>query len=449
MGYNDGNISNSYTMGTVTIHNIGYAIGGFAGMNYGDISNSYSTDTVTTNGMVGGITPGAFLGESGGGLLLNDYWDTEILGLTIDRGHATGLTTAQMMTQASFNGWDFTNIWSIDEGHDYPKLRNAGLGGGDNTGGMIDPGPASTSGGGNSGGSGTNPGTGTGGSGTGDNSGGNTGGSGTNPGTGTGGTGSGTGSGTSGGTDSGNNESNWSRFWAWVSGASQTPQDTLDKSTSSTKSDPSSALDQKTTTKTKSATNKSTTTTPEIDHITFDGFGGLTYVSPTINISKLTGEEIDTLTNNFMSNIKNDIFSKGLTFMLAHGLPNLVQDAMDDTIQELLTLVPGVKALQDEMNLLDGLNKPIDVSHDLSNVIYNDHFNINSINTPQGPFPNADGTQSTYYVTVYPMQQTPPTYGVAIVEITEKKGFWPWDPPWIPTTMTISTGYEVREETFN
>lgn len=41
-----------------------------------------------------------------------------------DQGYlgGTGLTTAQMQNQASFGGWDFTNVWNIAPGT-YPYLR--------------------------------------------------------------------------------------------------------------------------------------------------------------------------------------------------------------------------------------------------------------------------------------------------------------------------------------
>jgi hypothetical protein len=28
-----------------------------------------------------------------------------------------------MKQQATFAGWDFTNIWTINEGNDYPRLK--------------------------------------------------------------------------------------------------------------------------------------------------------------------------------------------------------------------------------------------------------------------------------------------------------------------------------------
>jgi len=190
VGDNSGTISNSYSMGTVTGWNF---TGGFAGSNSGAISNSYSIGAVVSDmfgGSVGGFT-GLWYDTAA---TTNSYWDTQASGLTNGIGTTvgtsenpvilTGLTTAQMMAMLSFNGWDFTNTWSIDEGHDYPKLRHAGLSG--SSFAMTDPGPAASTGGDTPGGGTTDPGTG---GSTGDETGG---------GTGTGGTGGDT---PSGGTD--------------------------------------------------------------------------------------------------------------------------------------------------------------------------------------------------------------------------------------------------------
>ncbi len=38
-----------------------------------------------------------------------------------DNGIGTSLTAAQMKQQASFVGWDFNNIWTIDENVSYPE----------------------------------------------------------------------------------------------------------------------------------------------------------------------------------------------------------------------------------------------------------------------------------------------------------------------------------------
>ncbi|MBM2814979.1 MAG: hypothetical protein HW421_1741 [Ignavibacteria bacterium] len=56
------------------------------------------------------------------------YWDIETTGIndTIKNNiddRAKGLSTEDMMKQSSYRGWDFKNVWYIDEGKDYPKLR--------------------------------------------------------------------------------------------------------------------------------------------------------------------------------------------------------------------------------------------------------------------------------------------------------------------------------------
>lgn len=51
----------------------------------------------------------------------NSYYDSEKTKIS---GKTGALTTKQMKQQASFQGWDFDNIWTIQEGVDYPKLRS-------------------------------------------------------------------------------------------------------------------------------------------------------------------------------------------------------------------------------------------------------------------------------------------------------------------------------------
>lgn len=52
------------------------------------------------------------------------FWDDEKL--SIDSiGKGIGLPTSEMMKQSTFEqaGWDFENVWYIEEGMSYPKLR--------------------------------------------------------------------------------------------------------------------------------------------------------------------------------------------------------------------------------------------------------------------------------------------------------------------------------------
>lgn len=51
----------------------------------------------------------------------NSYYDSEKTKISGKQG---ALTTKQMKQQASFQGWDFDKIWTIQEGVDYPKLRS-------------------------------------------------------------------------------------------------------------------------------------------------------------------------------------------------------------------------------------------------------------------------------------------------------------------------------------
>ena len=51
----------------------------------------------------------------------NSYYDSEKTKISGGQG---ALTTKEMKQQASFQGWDFDKIWTIQEGVDYPKLRS-------------------------------------------------------------------------------------------------------------------------------------------------------------------------------------------------------------------------------------------------------------------------------------------------------------------------------------
>ncbi|MFA7577097.1 MAG: hypothetical protein WC002_03415 [Candidatus Muiribacteriota bacterium] len=104
-------------------------VGGFAGFNYSNakILNSYSTGVVTTDEE--NNVPYGFVGyndTSEGAEVSGCYWDTttsgDTEGMGINTEGATGKTTAEMKTQGTFTGWDFTTIWQINAG-EYPTLR--------------------------------------------------------------------------------------------------------------------------------------------------------------------------------------------------------------------------------------------------------------------------------------------------------------------------------------
>jgi hypothetical protein len=82
------------------------------------IVNCYSTGAVSGHDHVGGLT------GDGLGCTVNSYWDTEA---SEQREHVgeSGKTTAQMQMASTFTGWtrsEGEQIWTIDEGRDYPRL---------------------------------------------------------------------------------------------------------------------------------------------------------------------------------------------------------------------------------------------------------------------------------------------------------------------------------------
>ena len=96
-------------------------VGGLLGyLAYGGVFRSYSTGHVT-----GGDNVGGFLGRSLGGSVEHCYWDTQTSGQEESAGGVgvAGRTTAQMQQQGTFEGWDFTTVWSIVENVTYPMLQ--------------------------------------------------------------------------------------------------------------------------------------------------------------------------------------------------------------------------------------------------------------------------------------------------------------------------------------
>lgn len=138
---NKSSVSQCASSGNITATN-GYA-GGILGQDVSscDINNCYSIANVKAEGSyyyysyAYGIGSGAekcyFAGTISGtemnsvcpiaGSYSNSYYDSEKTKISGKQG---ALTTKQMKQQASFQGWDFDKIWTIQEGVDYPKLRS-------------------------------------------------------------------------------------------------------------------------------------------------------------------------------------------------------------------------------------------------------------------------------------------------------------------------------------
>lgn len=143
VGASEGNVEQSFAKGD--IENVNFrGIGGLVGVNFGGITQSYSlTDITGGSGEVGGLVgdnsdvitesyaagnvntnaadKGGFVGKNSG-TVSNSYYDSLKSGQS-DNGKGTPLTTTEMKQEASFSGWDFSDVWNIVGGSDYPTLQ--------------------------------------------------------------------------------------------------------------------------------------------------------------------------------------------------------------------------------------------------------------------------------------------------------------------------------------
>ncbi len=120
IGYNGsgGTIDNCYSQ--VQVEAQGTRIGGLVGYLYsGTITNCYSTGIVTGSSSVGGL-----VGARSSGTVTSSYWDTQTseIQATTSTAKGVGKTTEDMKKQETYEGWDFSIIWKIENGN-YPELR--------------------------------------------------------------------------------------------------------------------------------------------------------------------------------------------------------------------------------------------------------------------------------------------------------------------------------------
>jgi len=115
---------NSYATGNVSVgNNSGLYMGGLVGDNgYNTtntiVENCYATGIVSgTGSYVGGL-----VGRNPGSVTAS-YYNSETSEQS-DTGKGTPKTTAAMKTQATFEDWDFIDIWGIGAGKNdgYPYL---------------------------------------------------------------------------------------------------------------------------------------------------------------------------------------------------------------------------------------------------------------------------------------------------------------------------------------
>jgi DNA-binding MarR family transcriptional regulator len=85
----------------------------------GNIKHCYSVGAVSGNTLIGGLVG---VSKDGAGKVSGCYWDNRTSG-TEESAGGTGKNTPEMMMKATFQDWDFTNVWDIRENASYPVLR--------------------------------------------------------------------------------------------------------------------------------------------------------------------------------------------------------------------------------------------------------------------------------------------------------------------------------------
>jgi len=110
-----GSVSDCYSTMDLILEGGGFSqySGGFTGGVAGPATNCYFAGTITGDA-------GPFAGYINENLATSCYYDTDVTGI-LDGD--LGRTTAEMMQEATYVGWDFAEIWTIDEGQGYPTLR--------------------------------------------------------------------------------------------------------------------------------------------------------------------------------------------------------------------------------------------------------------------------------------------------------------------------------------
>jgi filamentous hemagglutinin family protein len=130
VGYNAGTIANAYALGNVSVGVTSNYVGGLVGYSNATLVNVYATGSLVAG--TGSTEVGGLLGvNSGSGVVSSGFWDQTTTGLTVGIGsnsgttiNATGFTTADAFSTATYAGFDFTNDWYLVEGYTRPILRS-------------------------------------------------------------------------------------------------------------------------------------------------------------------------------------------------------------------------------------------------------------------------------------------------------------------------------------
>jgi hypothetical protein len=118
--YNGGAVQHSYSVGSVTGRVV---VGGLIGEASGRAAliQCYSAGSVVGTGLGTGGLAGT-LGAMGGGRATACFWDIGRSGRA-SSALGTGKTSAEMILSSTYAGWDFEDVWDINDGSGYPRLR--------------------------------------------------------------------------------------------------------------------------------------------------------------------------------------------------------------------------------------------------------------------------------------------------------------------------------------
>jgi len=130
VSYLRGTVKNCYSSVSVSVtyKNTSQYAGGIVGqLSYGTCQNCYNIGAVSVSS---GTNKGGVVGQNSSGTVTASYYNSDTTGCT-DTGKGDPKTTAELKTQGTYSGWDFTDVWDIDSGINdgYPFLRWEGLGG--------------------------------------------------------------------------------------------------------------------------------------------------------------------------------------------------------------------------------------------------------------------------------------------------------------------------------
>ena len=110
-------IENSYASGSVSASGRGGYAGGLVGYRtYGTLTNCYAACRVS------GKSEG-LMNNASHDTITASYYDSQQAGFGTTDNENKGKLTSALTCKEFFSGWDFENVWSIEEGESYPYLK--------------------------------------------------------------------------------------------------------------------------------------------------------------------------------------------------------------------------------------------------------------------------------------------------------------------------------------